>query len=90
MLVELSLIYIYVLFICLLSSDSPNTVQRLTWLLHCTKEQQRSVLRVLWSQGVKTSGVCGRMTVQCGDCCVDQRQSLRMVRNIQRRTDECC
>jgi len=48
-------------------------------LLQRTKEQQRSVIRFLWSEGVKTGEIYGRMTVQYGDNCRGQSKVLEWV-----------
>jgi len=35
-------------------------------------EEQRSVIRFLWSEGMKPSEIYRRMKVQCGDNCLSQ------------------
>jgi hypothetical protein len=35
--------------------------------IECTEEQQRSVIRFLWSKSVETSETYGRMTLHYGD-----------------------
>jgi hypothetical protein len=42
-------------------------------LTECTKEERRFVI-VLWSESMKTDEIYGRMTVQYGDNCMNQRQ----------------
>jgi len=37
-------------------------------LTECTKEEQMSLIRFLWSEDVKTGAVYGRIAVQYGDC----------------------
>jgi hypothetical protein len=41
-------------------------------LIECTREQ-RPVIRLLWSEGVKTGEIYGRTAVQYGDNCMSQR-----------------
>jgi hypothetical protein len=43
-------------------------------LVTCTKEEQRSVIRFLISEGVKPTEVHRRMKVQYGDACLSQQQ----------------
>ena len=40
----------------------------------CTKEEQRSVIRFLSSEGVKPSEIHRRMEVQYGDACLSLQQ----------------
>jgi hypothetical protein len=44
-------------------------------LVTCTKEEQRSVIRFLTSEGVKPIEVHRRMKVQYGDACLSQQQA---------------
>jgi len=43
-------------------------------LAKCTKEEQRSVIRFLSSEGVKPIEIHGRMKVQYGDACLSLQQ----------------
>jgi len=43
-------------------------------LLQFTKGQQRSVIRLLWSEGVKTGEIYRMTTIQCGNNCMNQRK----------------
>ena len=43
-----------------------------TPLSTCTVEEQRSVIRFLWSEGVKPSEIHRRMKVQYEDSCLSQ------------------
>jgi len=38
----------------------------------CTMEEQRSVIRFLWSEGVKPCEIYRRMKVQYGDSCLSE------------------
>ena len=40
----------------------------------CTREEQRSVIRFLCSEGVKPIEIYRRMKFQCGDACLSQQQ----------------
>ena len=43
-------------------------------LATCTKEEQRSVIRFLSSEGVKPIEIHRRMKVQYGDACLSRQQ----------------
>jgi hypothetical protein len=43
-------------------------------LATCTKEEQRSVIRFLTSEGVKSIEIHGRMIVKYGDACLSLQQ----------------
>jgi len=48
-----------------------------------TVEEQRSVIRFLWSEGVKTSEIYRGMKVQCGDSCLSQGRVYEWVERFQ-------
>jgi hypothetical protein len=43
-------------------------------MVECAKEQHQYVIRFLWSEGVKTGEIYGRMSVQYGDNCMRRRE----------------
>jgi len=43
-------------------------------LRSCTKQEQRGVIRFLWSEGVKSVDIHRRMQTKYGDACLSQRQ----------------
>jgi len=45
----------------------------------CTVEEQRSVIRFLWSEGAKPSEIYRRMKVQYGDSCLSQGRVYKLV-----------
>ena len=47
-----------------------------TQLSTCTVEEQRSIIRFLWSEGVKPSEIYRRMKVQYGDSCLSQGECM--------------
>jgi transposase len=49
----------------------------------CTEEEQRSIIRFLWSEGVKPSEIYGRMKVQYGDRCLSQGRVYEWVQRFQ-------
>jgi len=49
----------------------------------CTVEEQRSVIRFLWSEGVKPSEIYRRMKVQYGDSCLSQGRVYEWVERFQ-------
>jgi len=49
----------------------------------CTLEEQRSVIRFLWSEGVKPSEIYRRMKVQYGDSCLYQGRMYEWVERFQ-------
>ena len=49
----------------------------------CTMEEQRSVIRFLWSEGVKPYELYGRMKVQYGDSCLSQGRVYEWVERFQ-------
>jgi len=49
----------------------------------CTVEEQRSVIRFLWSEGVKPSEIYRRMKVQYGDSCLSQGKVYEWVERFQ-------
>jgi len=49
----------------------------------CTVKEQRSVIRFLWSEGVKPSEIYRRMTVQYGDSCLSQGRVYEWVERFQ-------
>jgi len=49
----------------------------------CTAEEQRSVIRFLWSEGVKPSEIYRRMKVQYGDSCLSQGTVYEWVGRFQ-------
>jgi transposase len=51
----------------------------------CTVEEQRSVIRFLWSEGVKPSEIYRRMKVQYGDSCLSQGRVYEWVERFQNR-----
>jgi hypothetical protein len=55
-----------------------NTMQQqckiMAPLLTCTREEQRSVIRFLSSEGVKPTEIHRRMEVQYGDACLSLQQ----------------
>ena len=52
-------------------------------LLTCTVEEQRSVIRFLWSEGVKPSEIYRRKKVQYGDSCLSQGRVYEWVERFQ-------
>ena len=51
-------------------------------LATCTKEEQRSVIRFLSSEGVKPIEIHRRSTVQCGDACLSLQQVYQWPRKF--------
>ena len=51
-----------------------NSVKMAVPLATCTKEEQRSVIRFLRSEGVKPIEINRRMEVQYGDACLSLQQ----------------
>jgi len=49
----------------------------------CTVEEQRRVIRFLWSEGVKPSEIYRRMKVQNGDSCLSQETVYEWVERFQ-------
>jgi len=49
----------------------------------CTVEEQRSVIRFLWSEGVKPSEIYRRIKVQYGDSCLSQGSVYEWVERFQ-------
>jgi hypothetical protein len=49
----------------------------------CTVEEQRSVIRFLWSEVVKPSDIYRRMKVQYGDSCMSQGRVYERVERFQ-------
>jgi len=49
----------------------------------CTVEEQRSVIRFLWSEGVIPSEIYRRMKVQYGDSCLSQGRVYEWVERFQ-------
>jgi len=49
----------------------------------CTMEEQRSIIRFLWSEGVKPSEIYRRMKVQYGDSCLSQGRVYEWVERFQ-------
>ena len=49
----------------------------------CTVEEQRSVIRFLWSEGVKPSVIYRRMKVQYGDNCLSEGRVCEWVERFQ-------
>jgi len=49
----------------------------------CTVEEQRSVIRFVWSEGVKLSEIYRRMKVQYGDSCLSQGRGYEWVERFQ-------
>jgi hypothetical protein len=49
----------------------------------CTVKEQRSVIRFLWSEGVKPSEIYRRMEVQYGDSCLSQGRVCEWVERFQ-------
>jgi len=49
----------------------------------CTVEEQRSVIRFLWSEGVKPSEIYRRMKVKYGDGCLSQGRVCELVESFQ-------
>jgi len=54
-----------------------------TPLSTCTVEEQRSVVRFLWSECVKPSEIYRRMKVQYGDSCLSQGRVYELVERFQ-------
>jgi transposase len=48
-----------------------------------TMEEQRSVIRFLWSEGVKPSEIYRRMKIQYGDSCLSQGRVCEWVERFQ-------
>ena len=51
-------------------------------LAACTKEEQRSVLRFFYSEGVKPIEIHRRMNVQYGDACLSLQQVYEWTRKF--------
>ena len=51
----------------------------------CAVEEQRSVIRLLWSEIVKPSEIYRRMKVQYGDSCLSQGRVYEWVERFQNR-----
>ena len=51
-------------------------------LAKCTKEEQRSVIRFLSSEGVKPIEIHRRMKVQYGDACLSLQQVYKCTRKF--------
>jgi len=51
----------------------------------CTVEEQGSVIRFLWSEGVKLSEIYRRMKIQYGDSCLSQGRVYEWVERFQNR-----
>jgi len=51
----------------------------------CTVEEQRSVIRFLWSESVKPSEIYRRMKGQYGDSCLSQGRVYEWVESFQNR-----
>jgi len=51
----------------------------------CTVEEQRSIIRLLWSESVKPSEIYRRMKVQYGDSCLSQVKVYEWVEIFQNR-----
>ena len=51
----------------------------------CTVEEQRSIICVLWSEGVKPSEIYRRMKFQYGDSCLSQGRVYEWVERFQNR-----
>ena len=49
----------------------------------CTVEEQRSVIRFLWSEGVKPTHIYRRMMVQYGDSCLSQGRVYEWVERFR-------
>jgi hypothetical protein len=49
----------------------------------CTVEEQRSIIRFLWSEGVKLSEIYRRMKVQYGDSSLSQGRVYEWVEGFQ-------
>jgi transposase len=54
----------------------------------CIAEEQRSVIRFLWSECVKPSEIYRRMKVQSGDSCLSQGRVYEWVERFQNVSDE--
>jgi hypothetical protein len=54
----------------------------------CTVEEQRSVIRFLWSEGVKPSEIYRRMKVQYGDSCLSQGRVYEWVERFRNDDDD--
>jgi hypothetical protein len=57
----------------------------------CTISERRAVMRFLWSEEIKPSGIHRRMLVQYGDKCIGQRKVYEWVERFKngRMTDRC-
>jgi hypothetical protein len=54
-------------------------------LIEITKEQQRYVIRFLWSEGVETDELYGRMATQYGDSYMNQRKVHGLLERLKGR-----
>jgi hypothetical protein len=54
-----------------------------TPLENCTREEQRSAIRFLWSEGVKPSEIHRRMIQQYGGSCMSERKVYQWVERFQ-------
>jgi transposase len=52
-------------------------------LENCTREEQRSVIRFLWSEGVKPREIHRRMIQQYGGSCMSKRKVYQWVERFQ-------
>ena len=48
--------------------------QPVAQLLQCTQEEQRAVIRYLWSGGVNMAEIYRKMLLHCGNNCLVQRK----------------
>jgi hypothetical protein len=54
----------------------------------CTVEQQRSVIRFLWSEDVKPPEIYRRMEVQYGDSCLSHGRVYEWVERFQNKDEK--
>jgi hypothetical protein len=43
-------------------------------LVECTKEEQQNMVRFLWSEGVESSKIYGRLSHQYDETCMNERK----------------
>jgi hypothetical protein len=51
-------------------------------LFHCSVVEQRYVIHVLWSEGVKASEIYSRILAQYGEHCIAQKNGLLLHENL--------
>jgi hypothetical protein len=67
-----------------------STVFWVWWYCDTTSaKEERSVIRFLWAEGVKTTELYEWIAIECSDNCISQRKVFEGVKKSQRRAEEC-